>query len=70
MIYKNGPRFRIRPVPDIMEDMDSASRIYGSIYGSNVKTLFFPAGNTIAIKTDDLAAICIYARKVFPHSVT
>ena len=63
MIYKNGPRFRIRPVPDIMEDMDSASKIYGS----NVKTLFFPAGNTIAMKTDDLAAICIYARKVFPH---
>jgi len=63
MIYKNGPRFRIRPVPDIMEDMDSASKSYGS----NVKTLFFPAGNTIAMKTDDLAAICIYARKVFPH---
>lgn len=63
MIYKNGPRFRIRPVSDIMEDMDSASKSYGS----NVKTLFFPAGNTIAMKTDDLAAICIYARKVFPH---
>lgn len=63
MIYKNGPRFRIRPVPDIMEDMDSASKSYGS----NVKTLFFPAGNTIAMKTDDLAAICIYGRKVFPH---
>ncbi|MBP9599158.1 MAG: radical SAM protein [Desulfobacter sp.] len=63
MIYKNGPRFRIRAVSDIMEDMDSASKSYGS----NVKTLFFPAGNTIAMKTDDLAAICIYARKVFPH---
>lgn len=61
-IYKNGPRFRIRPVQEIMEDIDSASQMYGPY----VKTLFFPAGNTIAMKTDDLAAICIYARKVFP----
>lgn len=61
-IYKNGPRFKIRPVQEIMEDIDSASKIYGP----NVKTLFFPAGNTIAMKTDDLAGICIYARKVFP----
>ncbi|NWH05914.1 radical SAM protein [Desulfobacter latus] len=62
MIYKNGPRFRIRPVQEIMADIDSASRMYGP----NVKTLFFPAGNTIVMKTDDLAAICIYARNVFP----
>ncbi|WP_320043805.1 radical SAM protein [uncultured Desulfobacter sp.] len=61
-IYKEGIRFKIRPVKDIMEDIDSASQIYGQ----NVKTLFFPAGNTIAMKTDDLAEICIYARKVFP----
>lgn len=61
-IYKEGIRFKIRPVKDIMEDIDSASKIYGQ----NVKTLFFPAGNTIAMKTDDLAKICIYARKIFP----
>ncbi|WP_321492670.1 radical SAM protein [uncultured Desulfobacter sp.] len=61
-IYKNGPRFRIRSVKEIMEDIDSASQMYGP----HVKTLFFPAGNTIAMKTDDLAAICIYARRIFP----
>jgi radical SAM superfamily enzyme YgiQ (UPF0313 family) len=61
-IYKNGPRFKIRPVQDIMADMDSALKMYGP----NVKTLFFPAGNTIAMKTNDLAEICIYARKIFP----
>jgi len=61
-IYKNGPRFRIRPVQDITADMDSASRIYGS----TVKTLFLPAGNTIAMKTDDLAGVCLHARNVFP----
>jgi radical SAM superfamily enzyme YgiQ (UPF0313 family) len=62
-IYKNGPRFKIRPVQDIMADMDSALKMYGP----NIKTLFFPAGNTIAMKTDDLAEICVYARKVFPE---
>ncbi|MCG8552357.1 MAG: radical SAM protein [Desulfobacterales bacterium] len=61
-IYKNGIRFKIRPVKDIMQDIYSASKTYGL----NVKTLFFPAGNTIAMKTDDLAEICIYARKIFP----
>ena len=61
-IYKNGTRFKIRPVKDIMADMDSAAQVYGQ----NVKTLFFPAGNTIAMKTDDLADICLYARNVFP----
>ena len=61
-IYKNGIRFKIRPVQDIKADMDSAVKMYGP----NVKTLFFPAGNTIAMKTDDLAEICRYARKVFP----
>lgn len=61
-IYKNGTRFKIRPVKDIKEDLDSASKIYGR----NVKTLFFPAGNTIAMKTDHLAEICIHSRKVFP----
>jgi coproporphyrinogen III oxidase-like Fe-S oxidoreductase len=46
-----------------MADMDSALKMYGP----NIKTLFFPAGNTIAMKTDDLAEICVYARKVFPE---
>lgn len=62
MIYKDGIRFKIRPVQEIMAEIDSASKTYGPY----VKTLFFPAGNTIAMKTDDLAAICIHARKVFP----
>ncbi len=62
MVYKKGPRFKVRPVSDIMEDLDEAGRVYDH----GVQTLFFPAGNTIAMKTDDLCRICEYARKVFP----
>jgi len=63
MTYKKGPAYRVRPVREIEEDLDSA----GKIYGANVRTLFFPAGNTIAMPTPDLARICIYARSLFPH---
>ena len=63
MVYKKGPRYRVRPVPEIIADLDEAR----SIYGQNVKKLFFPAGNTIAMPTDELACICRHARQVFPH---
>ncbi len=62
MVYKNGPRYRERPVPDIIADLDEARQIYGS----GVKTLFFPAGNTIAMRTDNLCRICEHARGIFP----
>jgi radical SAM superfamily enzyme YgiQ (UPF0313 family) len=62
MVYKNGPRFKIRNVADIEADITEARRIYGA----QVRTLFFPAGNTIAMKTEDLAEICRFARKTFP----
>ena len=38
-----------------------------NVYGRNVQTLFFPAGNTIAMSTDDLARICLYAHALFPE---
>lgn len=62
MIYKNGPRYRVRPVSEIKEDISAAR----DTCGPHVSTLFFPAGNTIAMGTDDLVAICVFARKVFP----
>jgi len=62
MVYRNGPRFKIRSVSDIREDILDARRVYGS----GIRTLFFPAGNTIAMKTDDLSEICRFARQVFP----
>lgn len=62
MIYKNTPRFRVRPVAEITADLDAAR----GVYGAGVRTLFFPDGNTIAMKTADLCAICRHAKSVFP----
>lgn len=63
MVYKNGPRYKVRPVKDIQTDIREAREIYDT----GVRTLFFPAGNTIAMKTDDLCRICAYARDTFPE---
>jgi len=63
MVYKKGPRFKVRPVKEIKEDLEQAKKIYGS----KTQTLFFPAGNTIAMPTDDLVEICAYARSLFPN---
>jgi radical SAM superfamily enzyme YgiQ (UPF0313 family) len=61
MVYKNGIKYKIRPVEDIKQDMREAF----DKYGRHVRTLFFPAGNTIAMKTDELCEICRYAKKLF-----
>ena len=63
MVYKNGPTYRVRPVADINEDMAKAKHIYGPY----VRTMFLPAGNTIAMRTKDLAEVCRFARTTFPH---
>jgi radical SAM superfamily enzyme YgiQ (UPF0313 family) len=63
MVYKNGPRYRVRPVADIIADLDEAR----TLHGSGIRTLFFPAGNTIAMETDALCRICSHARRVFPN---
>ena len=62
MVYKKGPRYRVRPVDDIKEDMLEAKRTYGP----QVRTMFLPAGNTIAMKTEDLAEACFFAKSTFP----
>ena len=61
MVYKKGPLYKIRPVREICEDIDEA----WDIYGENVKSVFFPAGNSIAMPTRDLAAICRYSKAKF-----
>jgi radical SAM superfamily enzyme YgiQ (UPF0313 family) len=63
MVYKNGPPFKIRPVEEIEADLREARKVYGS----HVRTLFFPAGNTIAMPTAKLVQICRTARRLFPH---
>lgn len=63
MVYKNGIKYKVRPIEDIKEDMREAV----DKYGRYVRTLFFPAGNTIAMKTDELCEICWYAKDLFPN---
>jgi len=63
MVYKNGPKYRVRPVNDVKEDILEANQNYGP----HVRTLFLPAGNTIAMKTEDLAEICRFAGDTFPE---
>lgn len=62
MVYKKGPPFKVRPVEEIHEDLEEAHRVYGDRF----RTLFFPAGNTIAMPTQELASICRFARERFP----
>jgi len=63
LVYKKGPPFKIRPVEDITADLDQAAQ---DGWGQ-VQTLFLPAGNTIAMPTDDLAAVCAHTRRVLPN---
>ena len=62
MVYKRGPRYRVRPVAEICEELEEAK----GEFGDRIRTLFFPAGNTIAMPTAQLAAICAHARALFP----
>ena len=62
MVYKNGPKFKIRPVKEIKEDLLWAK----NNYTYPIKTVFFPSGNTIIMKTEDFVEILEYAKKLFP----
>ena len=61
MIYKKRPGFKVRDISEIKEDILKAREYYGPY----VRTIFFPDGNTIAMKTDDLCEICLFAREIF-----
>jgi radical SAM superfamily enzyme YgiQ (UPF0313 family) len=63
MVYKNGVKFKVRPVTEIKADLDKAA----ANYGSRVRTLFFPAGNTIGMPAASLEEICRYSYTRFPH---
>jgi len=63
MIYKKCPPFKIRPVEEICADMREAKEVHGA----GARTLFFPAGNTIAMPSGELAHICRYAMEQFPR---
>jgi len=62
-MYK-GKKFRIRKVEVIKEDLRLARDFYGA---ENVRTVFFPDGNTIIMRTSQLVEIFDYTRELFPN---
>ncbi len=62
MVYKNGPKYKVRPVDEVIDDLKAASLEYKNL----VRTIFFPAGNTIAAPTHDLEKIFNTTRELFP----
>ena len=64
MVYKDGVPFKVRSVAAIRADLEEARRLYGD----RVRTIFFPAGNTIAMPTPALAAVCRLSRQIFPQA--
>lgn len=63
MVYKQGVKFKVRPTQAVKEDLEEACRTYGN----TVRTLFLPAGNTIAMPSAALAEICRHAASLFPN---
>lgn len=62
MVYKET-RFKVRPTREILEDLEEARRLHGQ----GVRTIFFPAGNTIAMPAGALAEICRHSHVLFPE---
>ncbi len=62
-MYK-GKKFRIRKVEEIKEDLRAARDFYGA---DSVRTVFFPDGNTIIMRTSRLVEIFNYTRELFPE---
>lgn len=63
MVYKNGPKFKLRPIKEIKEDLLWAK----NNLGESVKTVFFPSGNTIIMKTEDFVDILKFTKQLFPQ---
>ncbi|MFW6284133.1 MAG: radical SAM protein, partial [Desulfosalsimonas sp.] len=63
MVYKKGPKYRVRPAEEVIEDLKAAR----SVHGSRVRTIFFPAGNTIAAPVETLEAVFKAACSIFPE---
>ena len=63
IVYKNGPKFKVRPTSEIIKDMYAARDQFGP---SSVRTMFLPAGNSIAVPTAELVHIFQAAREIFP----
>jgi radical SAM superfamily enzyme YgiQ (UPF0313 family) len=63
IVFKKGPKFKIRTVKEIKEDLLWAKQNYNNF----VETVFFPSGNTIIMKTQDFTEILEYTKELFPN---
>jgi radical SAM superfamily enzyme YgiQ (UPF0313 family) len=61
-MYK-GRKFRVRPMEEIVEDLDLALQVYGR---EGIRTIFLADGNTAVLPTEKLVAIGEAARARFP----
>jgi radical SAM superfamily enzyme YgiQ (UPF0313 family) len=62
-VYKKGPRYKARSAANIVEDLREARRLYGDCF----RSIFFPAGNSIAMPEEDLVEVLQLARELFPR---
>lgn len=56
-----GKRYRVRPLEEIREDIEMARNVW-----SNPRSVFLADGNTIAMRSEDLARVLDYVREAFP----
>ena len=61
-MYKDR-KFRVRPLSEILEDLDIALEVYGA---DRIQTIFLADGNTAVLSTDKLVMIGEAARERFP----
>ncbi len=59
----NGRTFRVRPLDEVVEDLDLARRLYGA---HGVRTIFLADGNTAVLPAAKLVAIGAAAKARFP----
>jgi radical SAM superfamily enzyme YgiQ (UPF0313 family) len=62
-MYKDR-KFRVRPLSEILEDLDIALEAYGA---HRIHTIFLADGNTAVLPTEKLVTIGEAARKRFPN---
>lgn len=61
-MYK-GKRFRIRRVKEVLEDISEAKTFYGAL----VSSVFFPDGNSIIMRTEQLCEILRFCKSQFKN---
>ncbi|MFZ5586579.1 MAG: radical SAM protein [Thermodesulfobacteriota bacterium] len=62
MVYKRGPAFAVRPTAEIIADLRQAR----AELGDGLRAIFLPAGNSLAMPTEELETVCRASGDLFP----